>query len=150
MINKISSAIAGIVVAVGAGTLVYYQKDQNTAYDVQILSTPFATIIPNTIDGRNLTEPSSTPRSTPVISSSVVKYTMLQVAQHNSKSSCWAVVNGNVYDLTGWISVHPGGEENILKLCGMDGSVGFNRQHGGKAKPENVLAGFKIGVLIGQ
>lgn len=73
--------------------------------------------------------------------------TLAQVAQHNSRTSCWSAINGNVYDLTSWIPNHPGGEKAILSLCGIDGSAGYNGQHGGKSKPATILAGFKIGVL---
>lgn len=72
---------------------------------------------------------------------------MAQVAQHNSRTSCWSAINGNVYDLTSWIPNHPGGEQGILQLCGTDGSVKFNKQHGDQQRQATVLAGFKIGVL---
>ena len=74
-------------------------------------------------------------------------YTMAEVATHNSAASCYTVIRGMVYDLTAWIAKHPGGENNILKLCGIDGTTSFERKHGGKDNPENTLAGFEIGVL---
>ena len=74
-------------------------------------------------------------------------YTMAQVAEHNSAKSCWSAINGNVYDLTGFISEHRGGEDAILKICGKDGSDLFNNQHGGQQKKADVLATFKIGLL---
>ncbi|MBS3902889.1 MAG: cytochrome b5 domain-containing protein [Anaplasmataceae bacterium] len=77
----------------------------------------------------------------------MVTYTLATIASHNSGTDCWSVVNGNVYDLTQWISKHPGGEEAILKLCGKDGSELFNNQHGGQEKQQETLAGFHIGVL---
>ncbi len=72
---------------------------------------------------------------------------MAQVAQHNNASSCWAVINGNVYDLTQWINQHPGGPQRILMLCGTDGSAAFNGQHGGQRRPASELAGFILGPL---
>lgn len=74
-------------------------------------------------------------------------YTMTEVAAHNSQASCWSAINGNVYDLTKWISVHPGGSQAILYLCGIDGTAAFNQQHGGQARPERELAKLKIGTL---
>jgi len=74
-------------------------------------------------------------------------FTLAEVATHNSAASCYTAVNGGVYDATGFIGKHPGGEENILKLCGKDGSTFFNKQHGGQAKAEAALASLKIGVL---
>jgi cytochrome b involved in lipid metabolism len=77
----------------------------------------------------------------------VTSYTMTDVAKHNSESSCYTAINGVVYDVTSWIRQHPGGARAILSLCGKDGSSAFNDQHGGQRRPENELAGFKIGIL---
>lgn len=92
------------------------------------------------------TTTSSSPTTTPATQSSG-GYTMAVVAAHNSRTSCYTVINSNVYDLTSWIGQHPGGQEAILSLCGKDGSAAFNTQHGGDRRPANELAGFKIGVL---
>jgi cytochrome b involved in lipid metabolism len=72
---------------------------------------------------------------------------LLTVAKHNSRSSCWSAINGGVYDLTSWIPNHPGGERAILSLCGIDGSDLYNGQHGGRSKIMTILSGFKIGTL---
>lgn len=72
-------------------------------------------------------------------------YTMTEVASHSAGTSCWTAINGGVYDVTSWISVHPGGTEAIMSLCGTDGSVAFNGQHGGQGRPASELKGFKIG-----
>jgi cytochrome b involved in lipid metabolism len=53
-----------------------------------------------------------------------------------------------VYDLTRWISDHPGGEQAILSICGKDGSSAFDNQHGGQSKPERILAGYEIAPLV--
>jgi cytochrome b involved in lipid metabolism len=74
-------------------------------------------------------------------------YTLAEVATHNNKADCWATINGSVYNVTSWISQHPGGQEAILSLCGKDGSSLFNGQHGGDARPASELASFKIGAL---
>lgn len=84
--------------------------------------------------------------SQPTVSTSL-EYTLAQVAVHAGLSSCWAAVNGGVYDLTTWISKHPGGEVAVLSICGKDGSAVFNAQHGGQVKQEQILATFKIGTL---
>ncbi len=74
-------------------------------------------------------------------------YTMAKVAQHNSAVSCWAAINGNVYDLTNWIGQHPGGPQRILNLCGTDATAAFNAQHGGQARPAQELAQFFLAPL---
>ena len=74
-------------------------------------------------------------------------YTMAQVQAANSAQKCWTAINGKVYDLTSFISQHPGGDKNILKICGKDGTSAFQGQHGGQNKPEQVLQGLQIGTL---
>lgn len=76
-------------------------------------------------------------------------YTSAQVAAHNTSSSCWTIINGNVYDLTQWIFQHPGGEGAILSICGQDGTQAFDAQHGRPrdTQPQQILASFKIGAL---
>lgn len=74
-------------------------------------------------------------------------YTLAEIATHNSSSSCWVAVNGKVYDLTNWINQHPGGADNILGICGTDGTAAFEAQHNGQGEPAKKLDGFAIGVL---
>ncbi len=85
--------------------------------------------------------------STTATSTVATAYTLAQVATHSDSNSCWTAINGVVYDLTAWISAHPGGEGAILSICGKDGSTAFNGQHGGQGRPEQVLVTFKIGTL---
>ena len=75
-------------------------------------------------------------------------YTMEKVKANASAASCWAVISGNVYDLTKWIGSHPGGDSAILSLCGVDGTASFNSMHAGKPKPESRLAGYLLGPLV--
>lgn len=74
-------------------------------------------------------------------------YTMAQVAQHNDATSCWSAIDGNVYDLTSWIDQHPGGDKNILKICGIDGTSAFNSKHGESAKAQVKREEFLLGAL---
>ena len=52
-------------------------------------------------------------------------YTLSEVGQHASKDDCWAIISGDVYDLTEFINRHPGGDE-ILRACGTDATTLFN------------------------
>ena len=69
------------------------------------------------------------------------------MAKHGTASSCWTAIDGNVYDVTGWITRHPGGQRPILGLCGKDGSSAFDNQHGGQSRPAAELKQFLIGTL---
>ena len=86
--------------------------------------------------------------TTTITSSDPKTFTLAQVAAHNTESDCYSAIDGKVYDLTAWINKHPGGDRNILRICGIDGSAAFDGQHGGESRPERILAGFEIGTLI--
>ncbi|MFA5131874.1 MAG: cytochrome b5-like heme/steroid binding domain-containing protein [Candidatus Paceibacterota bacterium] len=74
-------------------------------------------------------------------------FTLAEVEAHNNEASCYAAINGNVYDLTTWVAKHPGGRSKILMICGRDGSTLFNTAHGGDRKPSAKLATFLVGTL---
>ena len=73
--------------------------------------------------------------------------TLEGVAANNSEESCWSVIDGSVYDLTDWISQHPGGSSRILGLCGGDGTSQFQGKHGGSPSPEATLERYLLGAL---
>lgn len=125
--NTAASLSIGAALIIGVGGLVFWQKEE--AKEAQ-LAQQAAQDLQNQ-------EPRAEQGT----------YTLANILEHKDKSSCWSTINGNVYDLTSWVPKHPGGEQAILQLCGKDGSLKFNGQHGGSAMQEQALAGFKIGTL---
>jgi hypothetical protein len=99
------------------------------------------------------TKPTPTPTSTssstasPTASASPAGYTMAQVRANNSAKSCWAVIDGFVYNLTSWINSHPGGSSAIVSLCGTDATSTFKSQHANQGKPAAKLDSFRLGAL---
>ena len=75
------------------------------------------------------------------------KYTTAQVATHASVTDCWAIVGKGVYDLTSYVSRHPGGSQAVSRLCGTNATRAFNAQHGGQGSPAAALRSLKIGTL---
>jgi cytochrome b involved in lipid metabolism len=84
-------------------------------------------------------------------------FTVEEVEKHNNKENCWTIINSKVYDLTSFISQHPGRDE-ILRACGKDGTslfktrttdegekVGSGTPHSSSA--ESTLKGLQIGTL---
>ena len=55
---------------------------------------------------------------------------LADVAKHNSKADCWVVVDGQVLDVTSFLSEHPGGELAILTFAGKDATEEFNMRLG--------------------
>jgi len=45
-----------------------------------------------------------------------------EIAKHHTKDSLWMIIKGNVYDITAYVSTHPGGERALLKFAGRDGT----------------------------
>ena len=92
-------------------------------------------------------EPSKSAEPTKSAAPASTGYTMERVKANGTTSSCWAVISGNVYDLTKWIGSHPGGSGAIASLCGTDGTSEFLAMHRGQNKPEARLAGYLLGPL---
>ena len=99
------------------------------------------------LSGSSSPQPDSQPTASSSPSDAPGSYTSAEVAKHNSGTDCWSVVDASVYDLTTYVSSHPGGAAVIKAICGKDGSAAFAGQHAGAGKPANVLAAFKLGVL---
>ena len=89
--------------------------------------------------------PTPTASATPTTTSNAL--TLARVKENNTSSSCWSIINGNVYNLTTWISSHPGGKSAITSLCGIDGTSAFNSQHRNESRPESRLATYLLGKL---
>ena len=85
--------------------------------------------------------------ATPTPSATTSGYTMAQVAANNSAKSCWAVIEGSVYNLTNWINSHPGGTGAIISLCGTEATSSFNAQHANQSRPSSRLSGYLLGPL---
>ncbi|KZT41600.1 oxidoreductase [Sistotremastrum suecicum HHB10207 ss-3] len=47
-------------------------------------------------------------------------YAAEDIAQHTSRKDCWITRKGKVYDVTGFLDDHPGGDDLILKYGGKD------------------------------
>jgi cytochrome b involved in lipid metabolism len=85
--------------------------------------------------------------SLPAENSGPIELSMTTVAQKNTPENCWAVVSNNVYNLTAYITAHPGGAANITNLCGTDATAAFTNEHGQSDKPNTALKFFVIGAL---
>lgn len=130
---------------VGASSYDQYGTDEDSdSTDMDDYSDDAVTTQINTQVSTQVSKSTVTPKPAPTKPSGI---TMAIVGTHDTASSCWTVVNGSVYDITAWISRHPGGSGAIVSMCGKDASAAFGDQHGGQRRPEQELASFKIGVL---
>merc|ERR1719203_1787979 len=71
--------------------------------------------------------------------------TMDEVAKHTTKTDCWAVVRGDVLNVTNFLSQHPGGELAILTFAGKDATAEFDMIH-----PPDVVGKYAPDAIIGE
>ena len=45
-------------------------------------------------------------------------FTLAEVAKHNTDADCWLVIEGVVYDVTEFLSEHPGGGDIVVDVAG--------------------------------
>lgn len=70
-----------------------------------------------------------------------------QIEQHNNEQSCWVIYNNKVYDITSYLTKHPGGKNRILPYCGTNNfQEAFEGQHG----TSKVKILMNVGTLIGD
>jgi len=100
-----------------------------------------------TIGGAKPLSTASASASATPTTSAPAALTMAEVKKHASASSCWSVVDGEVFDLTKWINRHPGGAKRILDMCGRDGSAAYHGQHGSSGRASQILNGYSLGKL---
>jgi cytochrome b involved in lipid metabolism len=92
------------------------------------------------------TQTQQTTTSQEEIAEQLPTYTLEDIAVHNNVDSCWTAIKCNVYDLTDFITQHPGGERGVLKTCGKDGTQDFLGAHS-RWPAEKALDNYKIGTL---
>ncbi len=57
------------------------------------------------------------------------RFTLSDIAKHNTAEDCLMVIRGKVYDVTNSINSHPGGD-SILEGCGKDATFLFENPEG--------------------
>ena len=54
------------------------------------------------------------------------QYTWSEIQEHATRSSLWIVFENKVYDVTPFLTDHPGGEEVLLEQAAKDATIAFN------------------------
>ncbi len=63
-----------------------------------------------------------------------------EVATHATRDDCWIIINGSVYVVTDYLSLHPGGASQIMPYCGQDASTAFITQGGRGGHSQNAYS----------
>lgn len=154
MLQKQILGVAAIIFGVGSSIIVWYGRPVMKLGQNPVSSFGGETSEQEEDESQETEEgsaavitPTPAPAPVPTPSGTPGTYTLGAIALHGTRSDCWSVVNGSVYDLTTWISRHPGGPSQILGMCGIDATSAFNGQHGRSKKVQSTLGLLKIGSL---
>ncbi|KAI5642853.1 cytochrome b5-like heme/Steroid binding domain-containing protein [Phthorimaea operculella] len=69
-----------------------------------------------------------------------------EVKKHKSPKSCWIIIHNSVYDVSKFLSEHPGGEDTLLGVAGTDATQAFE-DVGHSDDARILLKNYKIGCL---
>jgi len=67
--------------------------------------------------------------------------------QHNKKDDAWTAINGKVYNVTPYLSFHPGGQKELMRVAGRDGTKLFALTHAW-VNAEFMLDACMVGFLV--
>lgn len=56
-------------------------------------------------------------------------FPVAEVMKHNTLDDCWIAIEGQVYDVSGFLRKHPGGAARILRYAGSDATSAFRQIH---------------------
>jgi nitrate reductase (NAD(P)H) len=73
------------------------------------------------------------------------EYTPDTIKSHNTPADCWLIIHKKVYDVSSYLSSHPGGAEIILSCAGKDATREFD-DIGHSKSAIRTLAKYEIGV----
>lgn len=52
-----------------------------------------------------------------------------ELSSHDTENDCWILLGDHVYDVTKYIPFHPGGNDELLRAAGCDGTALFSEMH---------------------
>ncbi len=125
--------LLAVIIVLFVGIMVYSQENSNKSSNSNNPDTLKSNSSLYLIDDRNEIEDDedgNTPVSNPV-SITGNSISLSELSEHNTETDCWVIYQGKVYDLTTWLTKHPGGVKAISKYCGTEGfEAAFKAQHG--------------------
>ncbi|KAH6913350.1 cytoplasmic protein [Coprinopsis sp. MPI-PUGE-AT-0042] len=76
-------------------------------------------------------------------------HSTFRLKQHNKKDDAWSAFYGKVYNITPYIPFHPGGEKELMRVAGRDGTKLFATTHGW-VSAEMMLDSCLVGFLVSE
>ncbi|WWC71016.1 uncharacterized protein I206_104969 [Kwoniella pini CBS 10737] len=75
------------------------------------------------------------------------RVTLAELKEHNTPDDAWSVFNGMVYNITPYLPYHPGGEDEMMRVAGRDGTKLFMLTHSW-VNLDFMLKECMVGVLV--
>ncbi|TYJ58350.1 hypothetical protein B9479_000896 [Cryptococcus floricola] len=75
------------------------------------------------------------------------RVTLAELKEHNTPDDAWSVFNGMVYNITPYLPFHPGGEDEMMRVAGRDGTRLFMLTHSW-VNMDFMLKECMVGVLV--
>lgn len=75
-----------------------------------------------------------------VVTSTPAPDLFAELPKHNTRTDCWIMYEGHLYDITSYFGSHPGGDQVMIKYCGQDVTTGFNTKDKSSPKPHSSSA----------
>lgn len=120
---------------------------KNTLYAIILVAGMALIALANLIIFSEPQTQNTLPNQTIAISNNPSKtFTAEEVAKHNIKTDCYLIVSNQVYDVSSYISKHPGGVRRIVDVCGQETSQIFASIHSNFAW--NLLKEYYIGDIV--
>ncbi|PWN47682.1 cytochrome b5 [Violaceomyces palustris] len=60
---------------------------------------------------------------------SLLRVTPEELKRHNTRQDAWSAFSGKVYNITPYLKFHPGGEDELMRVAGRDGTRLFALTH---------------------
>lgn len=71
-----------------------------------------------------------------------------ELGRHATRDDCWIALRGRVYNLTGYVDYHPGGEKILEQTYGKDATALFDKYHK-YVNGEYIMAATQVGIRPG-
>lgn len=79
----------------------------------------------------------------------MARITPSELKQHNKRDDAWSAFHGKVYDMTPYLKFHPGGQQELMRVAGRDGTRLFMLTHSW-VNIDAMIDACCVGILISE
>ena len=75
-----------------------------------------------------------------------ITLTLDEIAKHNQPQDCWIIINNQIYGVSDFLTLHPGGAGEITPYCGQDATQAYQTK-GGRGNTHSQTANQALGFI---